>query len=185
MRKSPFYALMLVWVISVATLIYWKWLDNPIVRPTDIVTVDNPNDIHPGGVLNFTRELCLTRDTVPNTAHRWLTNARVIDLVGAAQIAKVGCTTVKRSIQIPTFIELGPHEYHYKALYQINPIKQQTIEIKMFDFVVTADPNNPTPNKGDTGAQGSKGNQGDPGVQGLKGIQGVPGLTGPPGPSLN
>ena len=172
MSRFKFCALGLVWAISSATLIYWEWLDDPVIHPKDIVTVDNPNDIHPGGSINFTRQLCLSRETVQGTAHRWLTNTYVTELVGASMQAVPGCLVLKRSIQIPENITLWAHQYHYKATYQINPIKQKTVENETFDFVVTPDPYNPTPNKGDRGETGPKGNTGSTGATGPEGPAG-------------
>jgi hypothetical protein len=185
LKKPEFYAIALLWIEGTSPLIYWEWFDNPVIHPKDIVVVDNPNDIHPGGSLDFTRDLCLTRESVQGTAHRWLTNAYVSDLVGASMQAEVGCSVLKRSIQIPANITLGPHEYHYKATYQINPIKQQTVENQTFDFMVTADPNNPTPNKGDRGETGQIGQTGQTGATGQKGNTGLTGATGPEGPAGN
>ena len=179
LKKPEFYAIATLWIAGASPLIYWEWFDNPTIHPRDTVVVDNPHDIHPGGELNFTRDLCLTREAVQGTAHRWLTNAYVTDLVGASMQAEVGCAVLKRSIQIPANITLGPHQYHYKAIYQINPIKRETVENATFDFMVTADPANPTPNKGDRGEIGQTG------ATGQKGNTGLTGATGPEGPAGN
>jgi hypothetical protein len=174
LKKPEFYAIALLWIAGATPLIYWRWLDNPVVYTRNIATVDNPNDIHPGGELKFTKDVCVTRDPVQNTAHRWITNTYLTEIIDPTMQATIGCSVTKRVIPIPKSIELGLHQYHYKATFQINPIKSEVIENAPFPFVVTADPDNPEPNKGDKGDKGDKG---------LRGQQGFEGQTGPQGPA--
>ena len=156
-------------VICVIVWTYWLWLDNPQVYTRNIVTVDNPNDIHPGGVLLFTKDICVTREPIPKTAHRWITNTYLITIADSSQQGAVGCSVTKRVIPIPSYTLFGPHKYYYKAEFRINPLKTEVIENPPFDFMVTPDPDNPEPNNGDQGLRGATGPEGQTGRRGPAG----------------
>jgi len=158
--------LALLWGGSIGTLVYWYWFDDPVIYTKYEVTVDNPNDIHPGGELKFHKVTCFTREIVPGSSHRWLTNGYTVDLPGDQAQGSVGCNDLRRGMQLPDKLMLGPHEYHYSAYWQINPIKQKQIINPPLKFNVT-----PAPDP----AKGDKGDKGDTGLRGAVGPQGPAG----------
>lgn len=119
-----------------ATLLYWGVLQDP-VPVLDIVTkLLRPGPFKPGDFVVFERTFCVQYEPVPHSALRWITNDFKIELANQEIALGTGCGEFRGAFVVPAASLPGPHQYHYKVYYQINPIRRRGFEWPPINFDV-------------------------------------------------
>lgn len=117
---------------------YCEWWDNPVVMSDVYYVIENPDQIHAGGLLEITSHFCQSRPAVPNSAVRTIANSVIYRLTDTTVAnTQIGCGGNKHlTIQLPNGLTPGPHTYQFSATYQINPYKQEYVSAPPLEFEV-------------------------------------------------
>lgn len=135
------FLLLSCWVLVLSTLVYWKWFDNPIIITQDrnyAIAPVSLSAINKNGSLTLWLhvDFCQTREIIPGTVQRMITNTGKYFLSDTSSVLGIGCHDGDRPIDLPAGLVTGPHLYHFEALYRVNPIKTTTAHTGPVPFEV-------------------------------------------------
>lgn len=133
-KKLLYIGALLVWLLCLIQVIYW-WLEEPVIYYNQNITIDKPVYRNSKSLLLHSR-FCQSRDALPGTATRMIKNAAVYHLTDTALIPQAGCYDVRRELDLPGGLVIGPHTYEFEATFQINPIKTVRARIQPVPFTV-------------------------------------------------
>ena len=135
MMKWIVYCASVCWLAALGLLAYWQWFDNPVIYHSENIVVPHP--IKQGDELVVAAEFCENFPAVAGTVTRSIVDSKGVEhlmpMDGA--ILAAGCFKLRRGFRIPT-LPPGRYTYHFRAQFQINPIRSVTGSIKPVPFEI-------------------------------------------------
>lgn len=124
-------------LLSVSTVAYWLWLDDPEIITEQVAVIENTGPIHGGDILLLRTRFCQSREALAESGVRQIKNAYIHDLADHTVTTKAGCGGRAFAVPLPQQLMPGPHTYAFSLAYQVNPIKTKRISLPEIPFTVT------------------------------------------------
>lgn len=126
--RGLMYLLLFCWALALSTLGYWRWIDSPTIITRDHNYALSPVSLRArnqnGSLTLWVHvDFCQSREIIPGTVQRMITNTGKYFLSDTSSVLGVGCHDGDRPIELPAGLVTGPHLYHFEAMYRVNPIK--------------------------------------------------------------
>jgi hypothetical protein len=115
------------WLVVVMTVVYWKYLDDPVPVVVNSVVILPPEPHHAGDTVTLHVDVCQTRPGVPGTGVRMIRGPSAggfTHFLSENYIdPSIECTRHDRPVMLPRDLAPGKYDYIFQGVYQINPIK--------------------------------------------------------------
>jgi hypothetical protein len=127
--KCLFRLAVVSWLLVVCTVVYWRFLDNPIPVIVHSITILPDEPHHAGDTVTLHVDVCQTLPGVVGTGVRMIRSANsggFMHFLSESYIDPLPeCTRHDRPIVLPRDLAPGPYEYVFQGVYQVNPIKTE------------------------------------------------------------